>query len=425
MTAASAAPGDHAATDRRARVGVAAALASRIFGRLVGVVLVVVLARSSDPTTVALYGFLLGTVTLMTSVTDLGVASLAGRDVAGGLATPGEALRRALGPQCVSGALAVAGTCAVAVIAGPEGVGLAVLVPSAVFVALNALLNLWGEVLRGAGRGVLEGLLQGGSAALLVVAGTLAVAAGAGVVELMWIVAAKELVALLVAVLCVPPDLRVHGGLRFAALLRRSLWLAAAGTALVVLWRQGTLLVSTTAPTRALADYVVATRFLDAAVTLAHTLGIGLFPALAVRAERSPADARRQVRRYAGLLSGVSVAGAALGVLLARPVTTGLFGDEWLSAVGAVRALAVAAPGIAVGYLLWFALLAEGEERWLCVAAACAALTGVTVTGLLLLVSPSAESAAWGTGAGVAVLVGLLLARLARPPQRARDLPRR
>jgi O-antigen/teichoic acid export membrane protein len=414
-------PDDVLSQGRLIRVGVAAALISRIFGRVVGIILVVVLARVSDPTTVALYGFLLGTVTLMASVTDLGVASLAGRDVAAKVAAAPEALRSALGPQALSTAVAVVLTCLVAVLAGPADVDASVLVPCSVFVVANSMFNLWAEVLRGAGRVVLEGLLQGVSAVLLVTAGSLAVLAGAGIVPLLWIVAGKELAVLAVAALWLRPRAGDGPGPSFGALVRRSLWLAVAGTALVLLWRQGTLLVSAMASTRALADYVVATRLLDASVTIAHTLGIGLFPGIAALAAGAPEAARRHIRRYLVGVVGLSVPLAVLGAVLADPVTTAVFGDQWQSAVPAVRVLALTTPVILLGYLLWFALLAEGQERWLCAGAVAAAVTSVGVTAVLLGVTPDAAAGAWGTGAGAVVIALVLSARiLATRPSRRR-----
>jgi len=228
-------PDDVLTKGRLIRIGVAAAVVSRIFGRLVGIILVVVLARVSDPTTVALYGFLLGTVTLMASVTDLGVASLAGRDVAAKVTGAPEALRSSLGPQALSTAVAVVLTCLVAVLAGPGGVDASVLVPCSAFVVANSMFNLWAEVLRGDGRVVLEGVLQGVSALLLVGIGSLAVLAGAGIVPLLWIVAGKELAVLGLACIWLRPRSGDRAGLSFGALVKRSMWLAVAGTALVLL----------------------------------------------------------------------------------------------------------------------------------------------------------------------------------------------
>ncbi len=409
-------PDDVLSKGRLVRVGVAAALISRIFGRLIGVVLVVVLARVADPVTVALYGFLLGTVTLMASLTDLGVASLAGRDVAAKVATAPAALRSALGPQALSTVMAVVLTCLVAVLAGPSGVDASVLLPCSVFVVANAMFNLWAEVLRGDGKVVLEGVLQGVSALLLVTAGSLAVLAGAGIVPLLWIVAGKEQAVLAIAAVWLRPGAGMDAGLSFGALLRRSAWLAVAGTALVLLWRQGTLLVSGMASTRALADYVVATRLLDASVTLAHTLGIGLFPGIAALAAEAPEAVRAHVRRYLFAVLGLSVPLAVLGVVLADPVTTLVFGSQWESAVPAVRVLAATTPLILLGYLLWFVLLAEGQERWLFAGALAAAATSMGATAVLLVVDPGAAAGAWGTGAGALVLAVVLAIRFAFTP---------
>ena len=417
-------PDDVLSKGRLIRVGVAAAVVSRVFGRLVGIILIVVLARGSDPTTVALYGFLLGTVTLMASVTDLGVASLAGRDVAARVARAPEALRSALGPQALSTAGAVVLTCLVAVAAGPGGVDAGVLVPCSAFVVANSMFNLWAEVLRGDGRVVLEGVLQGVSALLLVGIGSSAVLAGAGIVPLLWIVAGKEVIVLGLACIWLRPRAGDRGGLSFGALVKRSLWLAVAGTALVVLWRQGTVLVSSMAPTRALADYVVATRLLDASVTLAHTVGIGLFPGIAALAAEAPRAARRHITRYLVAALGVSVPLAALGVFLAGPVTTAVFGDRWQSAVPAVRVLALITPVILVAYLLWFMLLAEGQDRWLCAGASAGAVVSVGTTAVLLAVAPDAAAGAWGTGAGALVTVLVLSARFVLTRPARHDGPR-
>src|SRR4051794_5945444 len=85
-----------------ARLGLAAAMISRLAGRLIGIVLVVALARKANANTVAVYGYLLGTATLVTVLTDLGVASVAGREVAAGRVSARGALAAALRPQLVS-----------------------------------------------------------------------------------------------------------------------------------------------------------------------------------------------------------------------------------------------------------------------------------------------------------------------------------
>jgi O-antigen/teichoic acid export membrane protein len=73
--------------------------------------------------------------------------------------------------------------------------------------------------------------------------------------------------------------------------------------------------------------------------------------------------------------------------------------------------LALTTPAILLAYLLWFTLLAEGQERWLCVGAVAGAATSVAASAVLLAVSPDAAAAAWGTGAGAVLLLLVLTAR--------------
>ncbi len=104
-------------------------------------------------------------------------------------------------------------------------------------------------------------------------------------------------------------------------------------------------------------------------------------------------------------------AGCSLGAVPAGPVTAAVFRKRWQSAVPAVRVLALTTPAILLAYLLWFTLLAEGQERWLCVGAVAGAATSVAASAVLLAVSPDAAAAAWGTGAGAVVLLLVLTAR--------------
>jgi O-antigen/teichoic acid export membrane protein len=140
-------------------------------------------------------------------------------------------------------------------------------------------------------------------------------------------------------------------------------------------------------------------------------VGIGLFPGIAALTAEAPRAARRHSTRYLVAALGLSVPLAALGAFVAEPVTTAVFGDRWQSAVPAVRVLALITPVILLAYLLWFMLLAEGQDRWLCAGASAGAATSVGVTAVLLAVAPDAAAGAWGTGAGAVVLVAVLSAR--------------
>jgi O-antigen/teichoic acid export membrane protein len=391
---------------RLARLGLIAAMVSRLFGRVVGIVLVVVLAREASPETVAVYGYLLGTATLVTSFTDLGVASVAGREVAAGRMPADGALRAALGPQLVSVLVAAVMTTLLSVVWGPGQLSTATLALAVLFVIVSGLNNLWAELLRATGRVVFEGALQLGSATGLVAVGAVVVVAGGDAADLLAVVALKEVVALLIASCVIRPRRRNQVNSRM--LLRSGVWLAVASTALVLLWRQGTLVVGSTGSLAVLATYVVATRFFDAGVTVAHTAGFGLLPGMSALAG-NPVAFRATARRYLGLgaLGGLAV--AVVGGALAGPLTTVPFGDQWSTAVPAVRWVAISGLPILLCYVLFPVLIARGQSRWMVVSAVSGAALGVAATMLLVHLHPSAASGVLGTGIGALVMVILLL----------------
>jgi O-antigen/teichoic acid export membrane protein len=191
-------------------------------------------------------------------------------------------------------------------------------------------------------------------------------------------------------------------------LLRHGAWVAVAGTATVLLWREGTLVVGGMTSITVLAVYVVATRFFDAGVTVAHTAGFGLLPGLSALAG-DPAAFRAAVRRYTGLTALAGVGVAVVGGLLAEPITTLLFGDEWRVAVPAVRWAAVAAVPVLLTHVLFSVLLARGQARWLALSAATGSTLGTTATVLAVHAHPTAAAGVFGTALGAAVVAVLLL----------------
>jgi O-antigen/teichoic acid export membrane protein len=390
---------------RLARLGLIAAMVSRLAGRLVGVVLVVVLAREADHSTVAVYGYLLGTATLVTVLTDLGVASVAGREVAAGRMPADGALHAALLPQVGSALVAGAVTVVLAVV-GPEAAPPAAIGLTVAFVVVGAMNNLWADVLRGTGRVVVEGALQLGSAVALVAAGTLVITLGGDATDLLIVVVLKEVAVLVVAALTVRPRRRPE--VRSRTLLGQSLWVALAGTAVVVLWREGTIVVGAAGSLSALATYVVATRFFDAGVTVAHTAGFGLGPGLSALAD-DPAAFRHAARKYLGLVTLLGAIVAVVGALAAGPLTTIPFGERWHEAVPAVRVIAVSGLPILVSYVCMSLLSARRQVRWLSLAAVIGSLVGVGTTILLTIRHPEAISGAIGTTVGATVLAALLL----------------
>jgi O-antigen/teichoic acid export membrane protein len=394
---------------RLARLGLLAAMVSRLFGRLVGIGLVVVLAREAAPDTVAVYGYLLGTATLVNVLTDLGVASVAGRDVAAGRLPADGALAAALGPQLASVLAAGAITVLLTTVWGPAAVPPAALALTVAFVIVGGLVNLWAEMLRAVGRVVLEGALQLGSAVALVAAGVAVIYTGGSATDLLVVVVAKEAVVLAIAVVLQRPRRRAE--VRSRTLLQQGVWLAVAGTAIVLLWRQGTLVIGGMGSIGVLATYVVATRFLDAGVTVAHTAGFGLLPGLSALAA-DPAAFRRTALHYLRLTALAGVVTAAVGVLAAGPMTTLPFGEQWDVAVPAVRWVAVAALPVLLTHVAATMLLARGQVRWLSGAAVAGSVTGIASSVLLMTVHPEAADGVIGTLIGATVMVALMLAGL-------------
>lgn len=394
---------------RLARLGLIAAMVSRLFGRLVGIGLVVVLAREADPHTVAVYGYLLGTATLVNVFTDLGVAAVAGREVAAGRLPADGALHAALGPQLVS-VLAAAGiTVLLTTVWGPDAIPTSALLLTVAFVVVGGLGNLWAEMLRAVGRVVLEGALQLGSAVVLVVAGIVVILLGGDATDLLLVVVAKEVVVLVVAVVLLRPRRRPEVASR--ALLQQGVWLAVAGTANVLMWRQGTLVSGGLGSISLLATYVVATRFLDAGVTVAHTAGFGLLPGLSALAADRPAF-RASALHYLKLSALGGIAIAVLGVLLAGPATTIPFGEQWSVAVPAVRWVAVSALPILLAYVMFTVLLARGQVRTLGLSTVAGALTGLATSVLLMQVDPDPVDGVIGTLVGAAVTVTVMACAL-------------
>ena len=410
---------------RLARVGLAAAMGSRLAGRLVGILLVVVLAREASAATVAVYGYLLGTATLVLVVTDLGVASVAGREVAAGRLPPAGALRAALPIQLVSVLVAGGVTAVVSVLWGPHGASPVAVAVTIVIVLVGGLNNLWADLLRGSGRVMLEGGLELGSTVLLVVAGVLVVAMGGGATALIVVVALKEAAVLAVGWAVLRP--RRHAGVRSASLLGQGVWVAIAGTAIVLLLRQGMLVVGALGSIGTLATYVVATRFFDAGVTVAHTVGFGLGPGMAALAA-DPAAFRRAARRYLGLITGLGVLVALAGALLAGPITTLPFGATWGVAVPAVRVVALSGLPVLLSYVSFTLLMARRQVRWLAFSTVAATLVALGTTAALVLARPTALSGMVGTAIGATTLAVLLLTGLRdmfRPARAGQPYPER
>jgi O-antigen/teichoic acid export membrane protein len=160
-------------------------------------------------------------------------------------------------------------------------------------------------------------------------------------------------------------------------------------------------LMGATGSIGALATYVVASRYLDAGVSLAHIASVGLRPGMCALAEH-PAGMRRAVRRYLGLAAAVGTAAAVLGWLAAGPLVTVPFGPRWPDAVGPVRVIALSALPI----LLIFVSLA------VLVGSIAGTVVGMLVSLLLLRWHPNALSPLIGTFVGASVVAAIFVSGL-------------
>ena len=394
---------------RLARVGLAAALVSRVFARLVGIVLVVVLARKASTDTVAVYGYLLGTSSLVIALTSVGVASIGGREVAAGRTPVEGALWAALIPQALSLAAAAVLTVVLTVALGPRTVPISALALTVGFVVVGGFNGLYAELLRGAGRVLLEGALQMSSSVALVIGGVLVVNHGGTATALLTIVLAKEIAVLAIGLTIIRP--RRHPGTTGRALLGQSIWLAIAGTILIVLWRQGMIIMGAAGSISALATYVVASRYLDAGITLAHTAAFGLRPGLSALAA-DPTAMRTAVRRYLTLATALGTAVALIGGLAANSLVSIPFGHRWDAATNAVRIIAISGLPILLSFIALAALVARHQMRLIAIGSSIATLIGVVVSLTLVWWRPDPLSPVIGTAAGVTALAMIFLSGL-------------
>jgi O-antigen/teichoic acid export membrane protein len=343
---------------------------------------------------------------MMLVVTDLGVASVAGREVAAGRLPAQGALRAALPVQGVTVAAAAAITVLLTVLFGPDATPPGALALTVAFVVIGGMNNLWADLLRGTGRVLLEGALEIGSTTLLVVTGIVVVESGGGITALTAVVALKEAVVLAVCWIVLPP--RRDPAARSRALVALSMWVAVAGTATVLMLRASTLVVGGMGSVSVLATFVVASRFFDAGVTVAHTVGFGLGPGLSALAD-DPVAFRRAGRKYLAAFTALGVVVTVLGLFLAGPLTTIPFGDRWSVAVPAVQVSAAASLPILLTYVAISLLMARGQARWMALSTVAAAVVGV-LSGIALMASdPSAVSGVLGTTVGATTLAVLLL----------------
>jgi O-antigen/teichoic acid export membrane protein len=398
-------------------VGSVAAVGSRVVGRVLGLGFVVLLARRQSPLIFAEYNYLLILSAALTVITDAGVAAVAGREVARGAAELGAAYRAAFVVQLVTGlvgAVAVVGLGLV--VPGPDR-DLGALLLLGVLVAANSIFNLQAELLRGAGRPIIEGGIQLLAGLLQLGVGAAVLYAGGGLVGVFAALAAKQLVVVVLCQAWLPAPWSAQRDAQLSRVVfRRGLWLGGATTLATVIWRFGALVIGNVGSVAALADFAVSSRYLEVSAMISQTLGIGMLPALARRSTSSPHGIRRFTVRIAVILTVLTSLLTVPAVLFTGPITTAVFGGRYRSAVVASQVLVGVTPLVVLHYVLWYALVAERLERWVTIAAAAGA-TAALATIAWVVLRPTATVTAIATAIAIAVATAVLCLGLGRRAQ--------
>lgn len=395
-------------------VGSAAAVGSRVAGRVLGLGFVVLLARRQSPVVFAEYNYLLILSAALTVITDAGVAAVAGREVARGEAEVGAAYRAAFMVQLLTG---LAGAVAVVglglVVPGPDR-DIGALLLLGVLVAANSIFNLQAELLRGAGRPLIEGGIQLLAGVLQLGIGAAVLFAGGGLLAVFAALAAKQLVVVILCQAWLPAPWSAERDAQLSRVVfRRGLWLGGATTLATVMWRFGALVIGNVGSVAALADFAVSSRYLEVSAMISQTLGIGMLPALARRSSASPEGIRRfVVRMSVGLTLLVAVL-TVPAVLVTGRVTVAVFGSRYSSAVLPSQVFVAMTPLVVLHFVTWYSLVAERHERWVTAAAAVGAVTALA-TVAWIAVRPTATVTVIATGISIAAATAVLCIGVAR-----------
>jgi O-antigen/teichoic acid export membrane protein len=374
-------------SDRRILLVSAATVASRLLAKLAQLGFLVIAARMLSVADFAGYSYLLVLAVTFSMLSDTGVALAASREISAGRRRPGEAFWSGA-PVVISGGLL--GSVLVLgvglVDSAPGSTGAALLLTCA-FVAVNTVFSFAATTLRGVGRQVYEALLQGIGAVAFVAAGAVALALDYGVTAVLAILVVKEALCAAIAIWglrsYVGLPRRVKAGL-WRELLRIGIQLGIASTALAILTRIPTFVLGNLGTTDDLAWFSSAQRLADAVLIFGTTAGFALLPSITLLFESERERAWRLVGRLL-VVAGVSGALlAALMLVLAPQIVTGLFGSDFENAASSARVVMAGAPAYLLLGLGWYALVALGHERRLLLLAALSAAVCLALSFALI-----------------------------------------
>lgn len=391
------------------RRGAGFAVASRVIGKVLGLGLVLLLARGTTTLQFAQYSYLLIAASTMSSVMDLGVASIAARQVARREASVAHVYRAALPTHLGTNLAAAIAVVVLGTFAPGPGVILPTLALTGMYSFTNGIFDLQAELLRASGRPLLEGALQVASAVVQVGFAAVAVVTHAGVIGVMGALLGASVVTVVAAQAWLPRPRSAQGEVTLGrALLVNGVWLGVSTTCLASIWRIGPLLLANLASPLEVARYGIASRFLQLGTSLSYTLGIGLLPSLARRASTSTADFRRYSRRLLAIAGIVAAIGTIPMVFVTPPALLLMFGSRYRGAAGAAQVVVAATPVSVVLYLSWFMLVALKRERWITIGAL-GGLFGSLAISLSLLLDHLTATATAEVGVVGSVICAVIL----------------
>ena len=229
---------------------------------------------------------------------------------------------------------------------------------TAVFILLNGLFDGQTELLRGAGRPWLEAALQIVAGVAQLALGVAVVLGGYGLAALMAVLAIKQLFAVGLAQVWLPVPWGRGSGL-WRAFLRRGLWLGAATTLAVIAGRAAQLALGNLGSSNQVAQFAVASRYLELATMVCGTAAFGLLPAMAQRARHAGASGPSFQLRLVALTLIASVVLAGVSTPLVPWLTVTVFGSRYRGAVPASQLFVAFLPVVALTNIAWYALVAE------------------------------------------------------------------
>ncbi len=390
-------------TDRRILLVSAGTVASRALIKLAQLGFLVIAARLLSVQEFAGYSYLLVLAVTFSMLADTGVALAASREISAGRRSPADAFW-AGAPVIGIAALAGGGVVlAFGLLDSAPGSAGTALVLTCGFVVANTLFNFAATTLRGVGKSVYEAGLQAAGAVVFVAAAATALALGAGLVAVLAILLAKELLSLVAALAGLRAD--VGGPRRLTSdlwrrLLRIGIQLGLASTALALVTRIPTFVLANSGPPRTWLGSRPRSGWPTPCWSWRRRPGSRCLPSLTLLLESEPERAWRFLGRTLGAAVAIGAIGGALTLAFAPEIVTAAFGSDFDAATHSTRVLMAAAPAYAAIGIGWYALVALGRERSLVVLAAASAALALVLS--LVLVPDRGDG-----GAAVAYVVAL------------------